>query len=390
MEIKQAKMLDHFQTGIFAALDQKKDEMIKSGKKIYNLSIGTPDFKPQQHIMDALVEAAKDPSQYVYALKDLPELLCAVKDYYKERFGVEVETDEITSIHGSQEGIGHIGMALTSPGDVAILPNPGYPIFEAGAYLGGAEMYFYPLTAENDFQPDFAAIPEDVARKAKFMILSYPYNPVCAVAKPGLYEEAIKFAKKYNIIIIHDNAYSDIIYDGREGGSFLSYEGAKEVGVECFSLSKSFNVTGCRISFVVGNKAVIDAIKLLRSQIDFGMFLPIQKAAIAALRGPKDAVKEQCAEYERRRDALCGGLRSLGWNVPDSQGTMFAWAPIPEGFASSEEFCMELMEKTGVICTPGHSFGSLGEGYVRFALVLPVDVIEEMIEVIDKSGVLKR
>lgn len=389
MEIRQAKMLDHFQTGIFAALNEKKEEMIKSGKKVYNLSVGTPDFKPQQHIIDALVEAAKDPDQYVYALRDLPEMLLAVKDYYLERFGVEVETDEITSIHGSQEGIGHIGMALTSPGDVAILPNPGYPIFEAGAYLGGAEQYFYPLTAENNYLPDFSAIPEDVAERAKFMILSYPYNPVCAVGTKEMYEEAIAFAKKHNIIIIHDNAYSDIIYDGETGGSFLAYEGAKEVGVECFSLSKSFNVTGCRISFVVGNKQVVDAIKLLRSQIDFGMFLPIQRAAIAALRGPKDAVKEQCKEYQRRRDALCGGFRRIGWNVPDSKGTMFAWAPIPQKFASSEEFCMALMEKTGVICTPGHSFGSLGEGYVRFALVLPVEVIEEMIEVIDKSGILK-
>lgn len=389
MEIRQAEMLNHFETGIFAALDEKKEEMMKSGKKVYNLSVGTPDFKPQQHIMDALVEAAKDPAQYVYALRDLPELLEAVKEYYHERFGVEVETDEITSIHGSQEGIGHIGMALTSPGDAAIIPNPGYPIFEAGAYLGGAELYFYPLTAENHYLPEFDKIPENVARNAKFMILSYPYNPVCAVGTPEMYREAIAFAKKYNIILIHDNAYSDIIYDGVEGGSFLSYEGAKEVGVECFSLSKSFNVTGCRISFVVGNKQVVDAIKLLRSQIDFGMFLPIQKAAIAALRGPRDAVKAQCAEYQRRRDALCGGFRKIGWDVPDSKGTMFAWAPIPPKFKTSEEFCMALMEQTGVICTPGHSFGSLGEGYVRFALVLPVETIEELIDVVDKSGILR-
>lgn len=389
MEIKQAKMLEHFETGIFAALNEKKNEMIASGKKVYNLSVGTPDFAPAPHIVDALVEAAKNPKNYVYALADLPEMLEAVKDYYKERFGVEVSTDEITSIHGSQEGIGHIGMALTSPGDVAILPNPGYPIFEAGAYLGGAEMYFYPLVAENGFLPDFSKIPDDVADRAKFMVLSYPYNPVCAVAPARVYEEAIAFAKKHNVIIIHDNAYSDIIYDGEVGGSFLSYEGAKEVGVECFSLSKSFNVTGCRISFVVGNKKVVDALKLLRSQIDFGMFLPVQYAAIAALRGPKDGVKAQCMEYQKRRDALCGGLRSIGWNVPDSKGTMFAWAPIPDKFKTSEEFCMALMEKTGVICTPGHSFGSLGEGYVRFALVLPVETINEVVRVIDESGILK-
>ena len=318
--MKQAQWLSHFETGIFAALDQKRDEWIASGKKVYNLSIGTPDFQPAPHIMEAMTEACKKPENYVYALKDMNETLTAVKDYYKKRFGVEVTTDEITSVHGSQEGIGHIGMALTSPGDYAILPNPGYPIFEAGAYLGGAQLYFYPLKKENGFLPVFEEIPEEIARKTKFMILSYPYNPVCAVANDEVYEKAIALAKKYDIIIIHDNAYSDIIYDGKKGKSFLSYEGAKEVGIEFFSLSKSFNVTGLRISFAVGNREIIDAIKLLRSQIDFGMPIPIQKAAVAALTGPLDMVKEQCVEYQARRDALCGGLRKIGWNVPDSQG----------------------------------------------------------------------
>lgn len=389
MEIKQAEMLNHFETGIFAALNEKKEEMVKSGRKVYNLSVGTPDFEPAPHIVKAFSESAMNPKNYVYSLRDLPELLDAVKDYYKERFNVEVDADEITSVHGSQEGIGHIGMALLSKGDAAILPNPGYPIFEAGAYLGGAEQYFYPLKKDNDYDIDFDAIPEDVARRAKFMVISYPYNPVCAVAPEGVYDRAIAFAKKYNVVIIHDNAYSDIIYDGRNGGSFLQHEGAKEVGVEFLSLSKSFNVTGLRISFAVGNKKVIDALKLLRSQIDFGMTIPIQHAAIAALKGPKDMLKTQCLEYQKRRDALCGGLRSIGWNVPDSKGTMFAWAPIPPKFKTSEEFCLALMEKAGVICTPGHSFGSLGEGYVRFALVLPVETINELVKVIDESGILK-
>ena len=387
--MKQAQWLSHFETGIFAALDQKRDEWIASGKKVYNLSIGTPDFQPAPNIMEAMTEACKKPENYVYALKDMNETLTAVKDYYKKRFGVEVTTDEITSVHGSQEGIGHIGMALTSPGDYAILPNPGYPIFEAGAYLGGAQLYFYPLKKENGFLPVFEEIPEEIARKTKFMILSYPYNPVCAVANDEVYEKAIAFAKKYDIIIIHDNAYSDIIYDGKKGKSFLSYEGAKEVGIEFFSLSKSFNVTGLRISFAVGNREVIDAIKLLRSQIDFGMPIPIQKAAVAALTGPLDMVKEQCVEYQARRDALCGGLRKIGWNVPDSQGTMFVWAPIPEKFHSSEEFCIRLMEETGVICTPGYAFGSLGEGYVRFALVMPPEKLREVVRIIDESGILK-
>lgn len=387
--MKQSERLSHFETGIFAALNEKRDQLVKEGRTVYNLSVGTPDFEPAPHIMEAMTEACKDPKNYVYALKDFDYMLEAVKDYYKKRFGVEVSTDEITSVHGSQEGIGHLGMALTSPGDAALLPNPGYPIFEAGAYLGGAELAFYPLKEENGFLPVFDEIPEETAKKAKFMVISYPYNPVCSIADDRIYEEAIAFAKKYDIVLIHDNAYSDIIYDGHVGKSFLSYEGAKDVGVEFFSLSKSFNVTGLRISFVVGKKEIIDAIKLLRSQIDFGMPIPIQKAATAALRGPLDFVQEQCKEYERRRDALCGGLRKIGWNVPDSQGTMFVWAPIPEKFHSSEEFCISLMEETGVICTPGHAFGSLGEGYVRFALVLPPEELEEIIKVIDDSGILK-
>ena len=388
MEIEVSKRLEHFQTGIFAALNEKKEELVKSGKKVYNLSVGTPDFPVAEHVRKAILESAAKPEDFHYALRDLPELLEAVKDYYKERFGVEVSTEEIASVNGSQEGIAHIGMALCNPGDVVLLPNPGYPVFEVGGYFGGGELYFYDLKEENQFLPQFDEIPKDIAERAKYIMVSYPYNPVCAVAPKEFYEELIAFAQKYNIIVVHDNAYSDIIFDGAYGGSFLEFPGAKEVGVEFFSLSKSFNLTGARVSFVIGNKKIVDAMKLLRSQYDFGMFQPIQHGAIAALRGPKDDVKEQCRKYQERRDALCGGLRSIGWNVADSKGTMFAWAKIPEGFSSSQEFCMKLMEKTGVICTPGDAFGSMGEGYVRFALVLPVEEIQEMVEVIDASGIL--
>lgn len=388
MEIEVSKRLEHFQTGIFAALNEKKEELVKSGKKVYNLSVGTPDFPVAEHVRKAILESAAKPEDFHYALRDLPELLEAVKDYYKERFGVEVSTEEIASVNGSQEGIAHIGMALCNPGDVVLLPNPGYPVFEVGGYFGGGELYFYDLKEENQFLPQFDEIPEDIAERAKYIMVSYPYNPVCAVAPKEFYEELIAFAQKYNIIVVHDNAYSDIIFDGAYGGSFLEFPGAKEVGVEFFSLSKSFNLTGARVSFVIGNKKIVDAMKLLRSQYDFGMFQPIQHGAIAALRGPKDDVKEQCRKYQERRDALCGGLRSIGWNVADSKGTMFAWAKIPEGFSSSQEFCMKLMEKTGVICTPGDAFGTMGEGYVRFALVLPVEEIQEMVEVIDASGIL--
>jgi len=389
MQKVSADRLDHYSTGVFAKFNEIVLKRQKEGKPVYNLSVGTPDFPTEKYILDAISEAAKDPANYKYTLRDYPDMIQAFIEYYKKRFGVELEEDEVISVYGTQEGMGHLSLALADPDDVILLPNPGYPIFEAGAHLSGAEMYFYPLLAENNFLPDFDTIPEDIAKRAKLLILSYPYNPVCTAADDSVYEKAIEFAKKYDILIIHDNAYSDIIFDGRVGGSFLQYEGAKEIGAEFYSLSKSFNVTGCRISFLVGNKEIIKAMRLLKTQYDFGMFRPLQIGAIAALTGPMDGVKERRVEYELRRNALCDGLTAIGWPVKRSEGTMFVWAKIPEKYATTAEFVSELIDKSGVVCTPGDSFGSLGEGYVRFALVKNVDEIKEIVDVIDKSGVLK-
>ena len=383
-----SKRMNLFGDEIFAALNEKKVALEAQGRTIYNLSVGTPDFAPAPHIRQALVDAAKDPENWKYSLRDLPEMLQAVCSYYKRRFGVEITPDQVASCNGSQEGCGHIGMVLCDEGDTVLLPNPCYPVFIAGAKLAGAEPYFYPLVKEHGFLPYVAGIPEDVARKAKYMIVSLPANPVGSVGNPALYEELVAFAKKYDILIIHDNAYSDIIFDGAEGHSFFNTPGAMDVGVEFFSLSKSFDVTGARISFLVGRPDVVAAFRRLRGQIDFGMFLPVQKAAIAALTGPLDMVKDQCAVYQERRDALCGGLRSIGWNVPDSHGSMFVWAPIPERYTSSMDFCMDLVEKSGVLCTPGSSFGPLGEGYVRFALTMPAQRIAEAVKAIRDSGIL--
>lgn len=385
-----SKRAEAIEEGIFAALAHKKNELAEKGMEVYNFSIGTPDFQPPKHVMDAMVEACKDPENYKYAITDRPELIKAMQDFYQTRFGVSLEADEIMTLYGSQEGMAHVAVALCDPGDIMLAPNPGYPVFSLGPQLAGAKIETYPLYAENNFLPKFEDIPEETARAAKFMIVSYPSNPVCSVADDAFYEELIAFAKKYNIIILHDNAYSDIIYDGREGKSFLSYPGAKEVGIEFYSLSKSYNMTGMRMSFAVGNREIIREFSKVRSQIDYGIFLPIQMAAVAALTGPQDSVKEQCAEYERRNKALCGGLRSIGWNVPDSQGTMFVWAPLPEGYTDSAAFTMELMEKTGMIVTPGSAFGDLGEGYVRMALVHPVPVIEKAIARVQESGILKK
>ena len=318
-----SKRLNLFGDEIFAALNERRLELEKQGKKIYNMSVGTPDFHTPDHIKKALMEAAADDQNWRYSLRDLPELLNAVCAYYKKRFHVEITPDMVMSVYGSQEGMGHLGMTLCDEGDVVLLPDPCYPVFAAGSKLGGAVPYYYPLVAEHDFLPYVKDIPEDVARKARYMVVSLPSNPVGSIATPGLYEEIVAFAKKYDIVIIHDNAYSDIIFDGVEGGSFLATPGAREVGVEFFSLSKSFNVTGARISFLIGNPEIISALKKLRSQIDFGMFLPIQKAAIAALEGPLDSVKEQCRQYQARRDALCDGLASIGGKTHGQHGILY-------------------------------------------------------------------
>lgn len=389
MELRFASRMKDYEEGIFQVLNEKKEELVREGRKVYNLSVGTPDFQPQQAIMDAVAEAARKPENYKYSLRDLPELTEAVISRYKKRYEVDLEPDEIMSVYGSQEGITHIGLSLCDRGDIVLVPDPGYPIFAIGPSLAGARLMTYELTEENHYLPDLEALG-GLADKAKLMIISYPMNPICKCAPHSFYEELIPWAKKHELIIIHDNAYSDIIYDGRKGISILSIPGAKEVCVEFYSLSKSFNYTGARMGFLTGNRELVQNFKKLRSQIDYGTFLPVQYGAIAALTGPDEPVLKQCEEYRKRRDALCGGFRSIGWNVPDSEGTMFAWAPIPEGFEDDTEFVMELMEKTGVLCTPGSSFGELGKGHVRFALTLPVETIAEAVEAVKKSGILTK
>lgn len=389
MDFCFAERMSVFQAGIFNVLNDKKIEMEQKGHKVYNLSIGTPDFQPESHVMEALSKAAMDPEKYKYSLTECPELIEAVQNWYARRYGVSLDSDELMSIYGSQEGLTHIALTLCNPGDVVLVPNPGYPIFEMGPFLCGAKIEYYSLLPENDYLPDLDAIPAEVARAAKMMIVSYPANPVCVAAPRSFYEKLIDFARKNDIVLLHDNAYSEIIFDGREGLSFLSLPGAKEVGVEFNSLSKTYNLTGARISFVLGNRQIIQKFRTLRSQIDYGIFYPVQLAAVAALNGPQDGVLRQRKEYEARRDALCGGFRSIGWPVPDSQGSMFVWAPIPDGFDNSVDFCFKLLEETGLLCTPGSAFGSLGEGFVRFALTQPVSVLKEVVEAVRVSEILR-
>ena len=388
MKLNVAQRMEEFQPGIFNVLDERRQQRLAQGLPVYNLSIGTPDFLPDPHVVQAMAQAASQPANYRYSLTELPELVEAVQHWYLRRYGVELEPEELMSIYGSQEGLTHIGWALCDPGDVVLVPDPGYPIFEMGPALCGAEIVHYPLKAENGYLPDLDGMDPELADRAKMMVVSYPANPVCVTAPDEFYHKLIAFAKAHNIIILHDNAYSDIIFDGRVGKSFLAYEGAKEVGVEYNSLSKTYNLTGARISFVLGNRQIIQTFRRLRSQIDYGIFLPVQYAAIAALNGPQDSVARNRAEYQARRDALCGGLRSIGWNVPDSQGSMFVWAPLPKGYHNSVDFCFDLLERSGLLCTPGSAFGELGEGHVRFALVQPVPVMQEIVAAVAKSGII--
>lgn len=382
-----SRRLDAFDNEVFASLNARRRELEAQGKTIVDLSVGTPDFEPPAHVVNALVDAASDPANWKYSLHDTDELLDAVCAYYERRFGVKITPDMVMMVSGTQEGMGHLALALLDPGDSILVPDPCYPIFAGAAHIAGATPVYYPLTRENGFRPDVSAIDPAVADAATYMVVSLPANPVGSVSAEGLYEDIIDFAREHDLLIVHDNAYSDIVFDGPAGGSFLSFDGAADVGVEFFSLSKSFNVTGARLSFLVGRPDVVTALRKLRGQIDFGTFLPLQKAAVAALRGPLEPVEEQRLNYQARRDALADGLQAVGWDRPNAKGTMFVWAKLPERFENdSMAFAEELMEKAGVIVTPGASFGPEGEGYVRFALVRPAEELAAAAAAIGSAG----
>ncbi len=383
-----SKRLDLFGDEVFAALNARRRELEAAGRRVFDLSVGTPDFRPPEHVVEALRASAADPEMWKYSLHDTDELLDAVCAYYERRYGVAgITPDMVMSCRGTQEGLVHVCAALSDPGDVALVPDPCYPVFQNATLLAGARPAYYRLTAEHDFLPHLADVPAEVADAARYLIVSLPANPVGSVGTPEVYDEVIEFAREHDLVVIHDNAYSDIVFDGPAGGSFLARPGALEVGVEFLSLSKSFNVTGARLSFLVGRPDVVAAARKLRSQIDFGMFYPEQAAAVAALTGPRDSVERQRLLYQERRDALCDGLESIGWERPDAHGSMFVWARLPGGRTDSAAFVLELMERAGVIVTPGSSFGPSGEGYVRMALVLPPEQLREVVAAIAAAGI---
>lgn len=386
--MKFANRMNQFGEGVFSRLAVMRKNRLAQGKEVYDLSIGAPNIPPTKRIMEVMAEAVMKPANYVYAINDTQQLLEAVAQWYKRRYDVELNPEtEICSLLGSQDGLSHIALSILDPGDIMLVPDPCYPIFADGPRIAGAELYYMPLQKENDYVIQLQDIPEEIARKAKFMLVSYPNNPTAAMAPESFYHEVVAFAKKYDIIVLHDNAYSELVFDGQSCGSFLSIPGAMEVGVEFNSLSKTYGLAGARIGFCVGNKEVVGMLKTLKSNMDYGMFLPIQAAAVEALTGNQAVVAETRAAYEHRRDVLCDGLIEAGWHMEKPTGTMFVWAPIPDSYQDSESFVADLLDKTGVLVTPGSAFGPSGEGYVRMALVQSEDTMKKIVEAVAASGI---
>ena len=370
---------------LFAAIDKMKQDALGKGVDLIDLSIGDPDIPTPGHIVDAMKKAAEKPVHHRYpSYEGMLSFRQAVAGWYKKRFNVSLDpANEVLSLIGSKEGIGHIPLAFVNPGDVVLVPSPGYPVYPVGTLFAGGESHIMPLKEENNFLPDFKIIPESVLKRAKLMYVNYPNNPTSATAPAGFYKEVIALAKKYNIIVCHDAAYSEVYYDNEKPMSFLELEGAKEVGVEMHSLSKTYNMTGWRIGFAVGNKDVLAGLGKIKTNLDSGVFQAIQEASIAAINTDDKILAEIRDTYQARRDALYNGLKNIGFHLIKPKATFYLWAKVPSGF-DSQKFVAHLLEKTGVLTTPGVGFGAPGEGYVRFALTVPVARIKEAVERIKK------
>ncbi len=374
----QSKRMDVFQPSIFTKLKlMKLDYTKRTNKKTIDFSVGSPNIAPEPSIMKVMQEAVLVPENYKYAINELPEMKSAIHDWYQNRYGVQLEEDEMICLQGSQEALSTLFLALCDQGDIVLVPDPYYPIFSDGPKIANATVEYMPLLEENDYLIDFDAIDPEIARKAKMMIVSYPNNPTCAIAPDSFYEKLIAFAKKYEIIVLHDNAYSELVFDGKIGKSFLSFDGAKDIGIELNSFSKTFGMAGARLGVMVGNKEIIRVYNTLKSNMDYGIFLPVQYAGIEALRHGGKGIKSTCQAYQDRRDLLMEEFKKAGWMIPKSPATMFAWARIPESYEDSLDFTVDLLEKTGIVVTPGQAFGQQGKRYVRLALVQDKEAIIE-------------
>jgi LL-diaminopimelate aminotransferase len=380
MIISGSKRLTQLGSAIFTEVADWKDQVRKQGIDVIDLGIGSPDQPPSPKVIEALVKAVNNPANYGYPSSEGSFLFRqTVARWYKHRFSVELDPNsEIIALMGSQDGLAHLAMAIADPGDIAIVPDPGYPIYSASLVLAGVASYTIPLRKENNFLPKLDEIPLEIVEKAKFILLNYPSNPLSAVADRAFFEQLIAFAKKHQIIVVHDLAYSEMTFDGFSPISILQIPDAREFAVEFHSLSKSFNMAGCRLAFMVGNAAVVQALRTLKSNIDYGVFLAVQEAGIAALEEDMTHEFTVAAQYERRRNLVIEGLKQAGWDIPLPKATMFIWAPIPGGW-TSRQIAREILYATGVVVIPGDAFGCEGEGYVRIALVQSEERLAEAV-----------
>ncbi|MDR3306477.1 MAG: LL-diaminopimelate aminotransferase [Endomicrobium sp.] len=385
MEIRYNEKLKKLPPYLFIEIDKKKKEAMDRGADIISLGVGDPDMPTPEHIIKSMQEAVAKPANHQYPFgAGSFSYRKAVADWYKNRFNVDLNTDEICALIGSKEGIGHIHLGFVNPGDVVLIPEPGYPVYNTGTIFTDGVPYFMPLLEKNGFLPDLDAIPEDVVKKAKLIFVNYPNNPTAAVAPKEFYIKLIEFAKKNNIIVAADAAYSEIYYDeNNKPLSFLNFPGAKEVGVEFHSLSKTYNMTGWRIGWVCGNKNIVAGIAKVKDNYDSGVFQAVQEAAVTALSSSQKCVEDARKIYKERRGALVEGLKKLGWEVNLPKASFYVWAKVPKGYTSSQ-VASKLLDDAAIVCAPGNSMGKSGEGYVRFALTVGVPRIKEALERISK------
>ncbi|WP_163854035.1 aminotransferase class I/II-fold pyridoxal phosphate-dependent enzyme [Paenibacillus elgii] len=377
----ESKRLAELGSAIFSEMAGWKREVTARGVDVIDLGIGSPDRAPSARVMEALTRAVNDPGMYGYPTSEgSAQFRQTVARWYAHRFGVTLDPEEeIVTLMGSQDGLAHLAMAVTDPGDTVMVPDPGYPIYSASLVLAGVQPYYMPLRADNGFLPKLEDIPEEVARQAKFMLLNYPSNPLSAVADLAFFERLVEYAREHELLLVHDLAYSEMSFDGFKPPSILEVEGAKDIAVEFHSLSKSFNMAGCRIAFMVGQRDAVRALRVLKSNIDYGVFLAVQQAGIAALEEDMmPGSRSVAALYERRRDIVIEGLNEAGWSIPKPKATMFIWAPIPEGW-TSRQISREMLYSAGVVVIPGDAFGQEGEGYVRIALVQEEERLQEAV-----------
>ncbi len=370
---------------LFATIDEAKAKMVAKGVDVIDLGVGDPDQPTPAHIVESMCDAVRDPKTHRYpSYTGMLSFREAAANWCKEYKGIDIDAaSETLTMIGSKEGVAHIPLAFINPGDVALIPDPGYPVYEIGTRFAGGIPHIMPLLAENDFLPDFDAIPKDVLAKAKLMFLNYPNNPTSATADLKFFEEVVDFARENDIVVVHDNAYCEMVYDGYQAPSFLNVDGAMDVGFELYSLSKTYNMTGWRLAFAVGNKDMINAVGKVKSNIDSGAFDAIQIAGITALSSSQQCVADMNAIYTERRDALLKGLNAIGLDVKPPKATFYVWAPVPEGY-DSMGFSKLLLEDAGIVATPGVGFGDYGEGYIRFALTQSVERINEAVERMEK------